>query len=417
MGIINKTPLIRSSEGLSLVIIVALTAISPFTMEMYLPAMQLLAEELDTTTVQVNYTITFFLIGSALGESVGGSISDQIGRKRTVVIGLSLYVVASFGIGLVNDITSMQILRFIQALGAGFAIVVGLPTLRDLFDPETTAKKIPIVTAAAMIAPMIAPVVGVLLMQWNWRYIFYFLAVYGAVTAITYVLYVPARGGSGKRFSFSDLVQQYKKVITFRAHERPVALYYILLQGFLAGTFLTFLTNASWIYLGHYGVAITMLPLFFLIHTGATFIANVVLSKLLNYVDARVLLKVGSFIHIISLSSLLFLQLNNQLSLFAFTLLFFPMMIGANFLMTSHRAIVLAYFEKLTGSAASLLSLSRYSFGALGGILSGLFFNNTLLPIISIMFISSFCAFSLINFLIPKNTLKEIVLLQRSPEH
>ena len=395
--------------------IVALTAISPFTMEMYLPAMQLLAEELQTTSVQVNYTITYFLLGAALGETIGGAISDQIGRKNAVIIGLSLYVLASFCIGQVSDIKLMQLFRFLQALGAGFAVVVGLPSLRDLFDPETTAKKIPILSAAVMIAPMIAPVIGTLLMQWSWRYIFYFLAIYGVIVGVSYVMYVPARGSSGQRFSLTGLAHQYKMVMGFRAHGRPVAVYYILLQGCIAGTFLTFLTNASWIYLGHYGVAVTALPLFFLIHTGTTFVSNMGLSRLLNHVDARVLLSAGSFIHLLSLSSLLYMQVTNQLSLFAFTVLFLPTMIGANFLMTSHRAIVLAYFEKLTGSVSSLLSLSRYSFGALGGILSGIFFNETLLPIFVIMTFCSFCAFSVINFLIPKNGLAEIVRLQRSP--
>lgn len=405
----------RTGGNLSLAVIVALTAISPFTMEMYLPAMQLLAEELQTTSVQVSYTITFFLLGAALGETIGGAISDQIGRKNAVIIGLSLYVLASFCIGQVSDIKMMQLLRFLQALGAGFAVVVALPSLRDLFDPETTAKKIPIVSAAVMIAPMIAPVIGTLLMQWSWRYIFYFLAIYGVIVGVSYVMYVPARGSSGQRFSLTGLAHQYKMVMGFRAHGRPVAVYYILLQGCIAGTFLTFLTNASWIYLGHYGVAVTALPLFFLIHTGTTFVSNVGLSRLLNHVDARVLLSVGSSIHLLSLSSLLYMQINNQLSLFAFTVLFLPTMIGANFLMTSHRAIVLAYFEKLTGSVSSLLSLSRYSFGALGGILSGIFFNETLLPILVIMTFCSFCAFSVINFLIPKNGLAEIVRLQRSP--
>lgn len=405
----------RTGGSLSLAVIVALTAISPFTMEMYLPAMQLLAEELQTTSVQVNYTITYFLLGAALGETIGGAISDQIGRKNAVIIGLSLYVLASFCIGQVSDIKLMQLFRFLQALGAGFAVVVGLPSLRDLFDPETTAKKIPILSAAVMIAPMIAPVIGTLLMQWSWRYIFYFLAIYGVIVGVSYVMYVPARGSSGQRFSLTGLAHQYKMVMGFRAHGRPVAVYYILLQGCIAGTFLTFLTNASWIYLGHYGVAATALPLFFLIHTGTTFVSNVGLSRLLNHVDARVLLSVGSSIHLLSLSSLLYMQINNQLSLFAFTVLFLPTMIGANFLMTSHRAIVLAYFEKLTGSVSSLLSLSRYFFGALGGILSGIFFNETLLPILVIMTFCSFCAFSVINFLIPKNGLAEIVRLQRSP--
>jgi len=405
----------RTGGSLSLAVIVALTAISPFTMEMYLPAMQLLAEELQTTSVQVNYTITYFLLGAALGETIGGAISDQIGRKNAVIIGLSLYVLASFCIGQVSDIKLMQLFRFLQALGAGFAVVVGLPSLRDLFDPETTAKKIPILSAAVMIAPMIAPVIGTLLMQWSWRYIFYFLAIYGVIVGVSYVMCVPARGSSGQRFSLTGLAHQYKMVMGFRAHGRPVAVYYILLQGCIAGTFLTFLTNASWIYLGHYGVAATALPLFFLIHTGTTFVSNVGLSRLLNHVDARVLLSVGSSIHLLSLSSLLYMQINNQLSLFAFTVLFLPTMIGANFLMTSHRAIVLAYFEKLTGSVSSLLSLSRYFFGALGGILSGIFFNETLLPILVIMTFCSFCAFSVINFLIPKNGLAEIVRLQRSP--
>jgi DHA1 family bicyclomycin/chloramphenicol resistance-like MFS transporter len=415
MTSITKQP--HSRERLYLAIIVGLIALSPFTMEVYLPAMQLISQELGTSIVQVNYTITFYLLGAAIGETIGGSISDQIGRKQNVVIGLCTYIIASMGIAISNDITTIQFLRFFQAFGGGFAVIVGLPTLRDIFDPETNAKKMPLVIAATMMAPMIAPVFGTILMQWDWRSIFVFLSVYGLFIAVLFVKFVPAGKGNGQNFSFSALLNQYKKVLVFRAHGKYVALYYVLLQGFLAGVFLTFLTNASWIYLSHYGVALTLLPLLFLIHTGTTFLSNILISKLMIIIDARKIMHIGSIVHICSVSAMFVLQLNDRLTLIAFTLLLFPMMCGANMLMTTHRAILLAYFEKLTGSATSLLSLSRYSFGALGGLLSGIFFNNTMLPIIVIMFLSSLCAFCLVNVFIPKSTLKEIVLIDRLPEY
>jgi DHA1 family bicyclomycin/chloramphenicol resistance-like MFS transporter len=405
----------KKHERFSLVIITALIAVSPFTMEVYLPAMQMIAAELNTSIVQVNYTISTFLIGAAIGEAIGGSISDQLGRKFNVVLGLLIFIFASIGIMFSNDIQVIQILRLFQALGCGFATVVGLPTLRDMFDPETNAKKMPLVVAATMIAPMIAPVFGTLLMQWDWRAIFAFLALYGSLVLILFVLVVPARKSNGKKLSLATLGNQYVKVFQFRANDKLVAFYYLTLQGFLAGVFLTFLTNASWIYLIHFEVTLAMLPLFFLIHTGTTFLGNLYISRLVHRIDARKIIQIGSYIQTSAVLIMLVLALTDKLSLMGFSILMVPVVLGANMMNTSLRALLLAYFEQLTGSVNSLLSLWRYTFGAAAGILSGLLFNNTMLPIISIMLISSGFAFLVISLLLPKSTLREVSKLERQP--
>lgn len=401
------------NEGLSLIIITALLAVSPFTMEMYLPAMKAIALELGSSVVQVNYTITTFLVGAALGETIGGPISDQLGRKRNVLFGLSVFVFATIGIALSHDILSIQILRFLQALGAGFAVVVGLPTLRDMFDPKTAAQKMPLVAAATMVAPMIAPVIGTALMQIDWRAIFWFLAFYGFVVAVLFMHYVPAGKGTKKQFSVAFIKAQYTRVITFRAHGKPVAFYYVLLQGFLAGVFLTFLTNAAWIYLDHFGVAVLVLPLFFLIHTGSTFAGNIMISRLIKFIDVRSLIQIGTLLQLSAIATMFVLAVFGSLSLLAFSMLFVPLMVGANMMNTSLRALLLGYFQDLTGSAISLLSLSRYTFGALGGLISGLLFNHTMFPILAIMLLSAGGAFILITQFLPKNTLKEIASLER----
>jgi DHA1 family bicyclomycin/chloramphenicol resistance-like MFS transporter len=403
----------HNRERLILSIIAAMMAVSPFTMEAYMPAMQNIAHELNTSIVQVNYTISTFLIGGAIGELFGGPISDQLGRKPNVILGMGLFLIATVGIALAHDIQVIQILRFMQALGAGFAAVVGLPTLRDMFDPETAAKKLPLVVAAIMVAPMIAPVIGTLLMHWSWRAIFAFLAIYGSLILALYLMFVPTSGGNGKRFSFKAIGTQFAKVISFTSEGKPVALYYLMLQGFLAGVFLTFLTNVSWVYLSNYQVSLALLPFFFVIHTGTTFLSNLFISKLVHKIDPRIILRIGSYLQPAALVIMYLLMLNGRLSLTAFTVLFVPVVVGANLMVTSLRALMLSYFEKLTGSATSLISLCRFTFGALGGVLSGIFFDHTMSPIVTIMLISSVGAFVIVNALLPNSSIKQIVKLER----
>jgi len=402
------------SERRSLIVIAMLIAVGPFSMEAYLPAIPTIASELDASIVQVNLTISIFLIGAALGELFGGAISDQIGRKTNVLIGLSVYSLASLGIVFCHDIQSLQALRIIQALGCGFSAIVGMPALRDMFDPETTARKMPLIVSAMMIAPLCAPIAGSLLMLWDWRAIFGFLSIVGLFVMILFVRSVNSRKGNWRTLSFRGIASQYHRVVTFKAHNKYVALQYLFLQGFVAGVFLTFITNAAWIYIEYYSLPAFLIPAVLGVHTGAVLISNLTISRLIKTIDARVLMKWGSVIQAISTLVLLGLAWTDSVPLLLFTVLLWPAVFGAAIVNTALRAMLYGYFDFLTGSVTSLLSLARYMFGAMMGFASAMLFDNTLLPIAAIMFSGAFIGFIIISTMLPRHSLSEISQLERA---
>lgn len=403
------------STRYTLFVIASLVAVTPFSMEAYLPALPAIAAELGADIVQVNYTISVFLIGSAIGELLGGSISDQIGRKLNVAMGLSVFSIASAAIAFCNDINTLLLLRLVQAFGGGFATIVAIPALRDIFDPETTAKKIPIVVAATMIAPMFAPVIGSVLLIWSWRWIFIFLAVAGMAVLLLFNTHIHARSGNWKNLSLRTTIAQYGRVLRFQSHGRHIAILYILIQGFAAGIFLCFLTNAAWIYLDNYSVSSFILPLYFIIHTGAMVAGNLLIAVMHKTLDVRTVIRTGSRLQITIMVVLFLVTYNNGLSLLAFNFLLVPLILGTTMVNASLRALVLAYFEYLSGSVNSLLSLARFTFGAATGFLSGLLFDNTMLPIISIMLACSLILTFIIECTLPKYTLAEISRFERPP--
>jgi len=175
--------------------------------------------------------------------------------------------------------------------------------------------------------------------------------------------------------------------------------------------FLTFLTNASWIYIGYFKVSEFQFPLFFAIHTGALMAANLFISRLMASFDARRLIRIGVLLQLLALATLDLLSLQG-VSIYLFVLLMILVFWGTALMNASIRAMLFAYFDFLTGSITSVLALARYTFGAALGVVSGLLFDGTLVPIVTMMLLSSLAAFGL-EFVLPKASLHEVASSER----
>ena len=395
-----------------LFILSALIAIGPFTMEAYMPALPTIAQELHAGIVQANFSISTFLIGLAIGQLVGGPISDQRGRKPNAIYGLSAFCLSSIGIMFSHDITLVQLFRFTQGLGVGFAAVVAMPTVRDVYEPEEAARKMPLVSAVMVIAPTIAPVFGAVIMQWSWRAIFGLVAILSIVIMWTYRKRVPETRLQKATVSFKKIVSQYLAVIKHRQNGRLIGAKYVFVIALSSGVFLTFLTNAAWIYIDYYNVSEFEFPLYFAIHALAILLANVLVSRLLAFLDAFALLRITILIQALLVCSMLAFVLTAGLNLTGFVVLV-GLAIGAGAIINScAMAMLFAYFHQLTGSASSLMAFMRFASGAALGALSGLLFNHTLLPILGTMLASSICCLILACTL-PVVTLREVAAQPR----
>ena len=393
----------------------ALIAIGPFTMEAYLPALPTIARELGVGIVDVNLSISTFLIGMSLGYLLGGPISDQLGRKVNALWGLSLFIAASVGISMSDDIWLIQILRLLQGIGSGFGTVVAMPTIRDVYEPEVAARKMPIVASVMMIAPLVGPAFGTVVMQWNWRYIFDSIAVLALLVLCVYSVLIPETRAPTGKLSFRRIGSQYRDVILHRVDGRLVGGRYILVASLSSGIFLVFLTNASWIYLGHYGISELMFPIYFGAHVFALMIANVAVSRLMAWLDPLRILLWSVRMQAVLIVLMLLLEARSLLHLPQFMVLLLVLLGLGSVQSGCVMAMLFGYFNRLTGSVASLMSFGRFGIGAALGFVSSMMFNHTIVPALATMALASVLCVTLALGL-PRVTLKAVVAAPR-PAH
>jgi len=168
------TPVLRR-QGL---VLGALTAIGGLGIDMYLPALPLMAVELGVPIGTMQLTLSAYLLALALGQPFYGPLSDRIGRRAPMTIGLILFGLSSIGCALARDVTLLIGLRFLQGLGASALMVVSRAVVRDLCTGATAVRLMAIMIAVVGVAPIVSPVIGGLVAQHlSWRLLFAGLAV------------------------------------------------------------------------------------------------------------------------------------------------------------------------------------------------------------------------------------------------
>ena len=171
------------TAGISLVLLLgAVTALGPFSTDMYLPAIPTMGRQLQASPTAVQMTLAIFAIGSGLGQLVFGPISDRFGRRWPALIGLVLYVLASAGCALAANVESMIAFRLLQALGVCSGQVAARALLADMYAPRELARVSSLLSMITLAAPVIGPLAGgYLFTAFGWRPLFWVLALYGLI--------------------------------------------------------------------------------------------------------------------------------------------------------------------------------------------------------------------------------------------
>lgn len=175
----------------SLILILgSLTALGPFSIDMYLPGFPAIAEDLHTNRVALS--LSSYFIGISAGQLLYGPLLDRFGRKKPLYIGLLLYIIASAGCMAARTIDSLIILRFIQAVGSCAAAVASVAMVRDLFPVKDTPKVFSLLLLVVAASPMLAPTAGgYVTAAFGWHAVFAVLGILGALVLIASLLWLP----------------------------------------------------------------------------------------------------------------------------------------------------------------------------------------------------------------------------------
>jgi DHA1 family bicyclomycin/chloramphenicol resistance-like MFS transporter len=182
----------RAPRWLLAVLLAALGALGPFSIDTYLPAFSGIARSIGATPVQMQQTLSGYLFGFAVMNLFHGALSDSFGRRPVVLGGLTLFTLASAGCALAPDIATLVFFRVLQGISAGAGVVVSRAVIRDMFPQVDAQRVMSQVTLFFGIAPAVAPMVGGLLfVHLDWHAIFWFLCAVGAVLWCVNYRYLP----------------------------------------------------------------------------------------------------------------------------------------------------------------------------------------------------------------------------------
>ncbi|TIM63631.1 MAG: multidrug effflux MFS transporter, partial [Mesorhizobium sp.] len=249
------------------VVLGLLSAIGPFAIDMYLPALPSIGADLQASTAAVQMSLLIFFLSMGFGQIVVGPISDMVGRKLPLYGGLALFMVGGIGSALAPSVEWLIAFRFLQGLGASAGMAVPRAIVRDLHTGTEAAKLMSLLMLVFSVSPILAPLTGsVIIENFGWRAVFWtvtggaVLATILLATALKETRPVEARAGS----SFGTALSAYRFLIGDRNFLGLAAI-----GGFGLASFFVYLSSSSFILIEHYGLSPSVYSVFFSINAVA----------------------------------------------------------------------------------------------------------------------------------------------------
>lgn len=341
----------------------ALNMIGPFTYDAYLAALPAMSKDLHTTTAGTQWTIIGNLLGMTLGMLFGGSISDTVGRRKPIIYGLALYMVASLFIFQAQSVELVIALRILQGLTGGVLISVSQAMVRDHTEGKDSAQAYSLLLLIKSIAPILAPVVGAfILLSGDWRAIFLFLTFLGAgllVWAITSVKDSLADHHKVK-ISLNSIFGHWGKV--FRDRLFIAAGVASFLTGF---ALFAYFSTATFALQGDFGLTPFQFGLFMGVNGLALVIFRSANSRLLTKYNFDVVYRIGIFIGV-ACAGVLIASAIAQTNFWLFSIGLFLMTGSIGFLAPNTLNLAMVNHKKNAGAAAGLAGF----IGSISGFLS-----------------------------------------------
>jgi MFS transporter, DHA1 family, multidrug resistance protein len=348
-----------------------LTAIGPLSTDMYLPSLPSIQRHFGASAGQVQWTLSAYLVGFAIGQIFYGPLADRKGRKRVMLAGLVLYGLANFASAFAPNLEVLIGARLLQGLGAAGPMVIARAIVRDLYEGREAGQQLARMGTIMGIVPAIAPVLGAALelsLGWRANFLGVVLLVIGLSFAVMLRLPETLRNPLAEPFSLRDIVKGYRALIK----DRRFTPFAFLSAATYAGLF-AFISGSSFVIQGHFGLG----PAAFAIAFGL-----MVLGYILGTILAqRIVARSGSLRAIIIGT---WLQAAGGLAMVGFSLvlptallgLCIPMALyamGVGFTLPQSAAGALMPFPDRAGSVSSLLGILQMSFAAMVGAGVGAF--------------------------------------------
>src|SRR4051812_46013510 len=347
-----------------------LVALGPFTIDMYLPALPVIAPDLGSTPAAVQLTLTGTLAGVAVGQLVIGPLSDALGRRRPLVAGVAVHVVASLLCVLAPSVAVLGVLRAFQGFGAAAASVVGMAVVRDLFSGRAAATLFSRLMLVIGASPVLAPTVGGEVLRWStWRGVFAVLALLGtgvlamAARRLPETLPSHRRGHAGG----AGVMRTYAALLSDRAFAGLA-----LVGGLVMASLFGYVSGSTFVFQDQYGMSQQGFALVFGSGAVALIGATQLTARLLRRWTTRQILVAGLALGTASGAVLVAVTAVGLGGLPVLLVLLWLVLGSQGLIFPTIPALAMTPYEATAGSAAALLGAAQFGVAALAAPVVGL---------------------------------------------
>jgi len=363
----------------------AVSALPPLSIDMYLPAMPRMAESLNTQISTIQNSLSIFLVSFGLGMLLFGPLSDKYGRKPLALFGLAGFCLTSFALALSPSAIPFLVFRFFQGL-LGSAATITIPAMiRDCFGKDT-ARGMSTVTMIMLTAPLVAPLIGSVLLAFSsWRSIFILLAVYAFVVFVLILWKLPEtlprkedekEGESEKESGRNIFVQNYLTIFS-----TPSIYPYLMTFLFSSMAFFTYLTSAPFLYITWFNLSEIAFGLLFTTTAASLILANYINVRHVSRLGSQKMLNLG-LTGGLSAAIVLVLVVSLELSFGWMAACFFIIIGSLGIISVNAESLILLEFPNQASSASAVARTLRFSTGALVGPLLTITYTGTPMPIV-----------------------------------
>jgi DHA1 family bicyclomycin/chloramphenicol resistance-like MFS transporter len=351
------------------VVLGLLTIFGPISMDLYLPVLPALTAELQSTTSAAQLTITACLLGLAIGQVIAGPLSDRFGRRTPLLIGVVAYILTSALCAVSPTIETLIIARFVQGLAGAVGIVIAQAAGRDVYSGGRLLRYYGRLTVLGGLAAIIGPVIGgQLATVTDWRGVFLFLAAVGVAILVASLVVFQETLPANRRVTggFSHTLNGFRQLLADRVFVGAV-----LITGFTYSAIFSYLSGATYILQGMYGLSPQGYALAFGLNSLGFMVFGFIAGRLSERWSERGTLTVGLITAGCGALGLLATAILH-LPLVAIILSLFTMVSGVAVTSPPATSLALKDYPDIAGTASSLLGLARFAFGGIAAPLVGI---------------------------------------------
>lgn len=372
---------------LLLAVLALLSAFTPLSIDMYLPALPVIAVDLHSSAGDIQLTLSAFMIAFGVGQVFYGPAGDRFGRRPIILVGLAVYVLASIGCAFAAAAGQLIALRFLQGLAACGGVVLARTMVRDLAEKDHAARAMSLMMACSSIAPMLAPVIGGQVMWFaGWRAIFWVLASAGVIAFVVAWFQLPETLKPEYRqpLVFTQILKRFGELLATRTFVG-----YALTSSFMFAALFSYISGSPFVFIERYGISPRVYGVVFGGMVVFMTIGSLFNARFVRLLGAGRILRVAVIVPAVSGTTAMVMgwieARYGTIGLWPFLVCLVFQIATLSLVAPNSTAMAMQRYPHMAGTASSLMGVMTFGAGAIFGAIVGQTFNGTIAPMTTAM--------------------------------